>query len=345
MAETLVLCGKVLDSIEELNSGMNEKQWGEYDRTPFVHSLKKAIGELEGIESLVAMLNSSFERGGREGPDTEEYLGEMKALITLLKRNRELEDGKRTNSEDGVPELYSSLEQKVLGMLLKTRHLVERAELAGRKGDAKHYAGRSAHRNVLELLERKETELQKVKESYEQLRNRSFMGVLEEHTSADIEKEMNDLARGLESAGSYISVRIDAQKKQMDALSRGYDEMEQKLRSMEEINSQHMVKASELTLALKKERDYAKKVLLDTEHETLKLRNTYSRELLSLEGEKQRAREDAKEKSAERVSSLERELIEKSAMLKRLEAILHERELQVSSLQNKVKQKAKKKKG
>lgn len=334
MAEIILLCEKVLSAVDRLNTEISAKAWGTYDRTPFMHNLKKAIAGLEEISSVLELMKAEFAREGiPQSADVEAHIHEINAVIMLLKRNREMEESKDEGAgEGGNAELYSSLEQKVLSALLKTRYLAERAGIATRKQDGMPMQGRSAHRNVLELLEKKEDELQDLKGKYEELRRKSYFGTLEENTSSDIENELNALGRSLEAAGSMLGTEIDGQRKQLEELIRGYDTLEHRMRAIEEMNSQHMAKTFELITLLKKERDYAKKIVLDIEHETLQLRNAYSRELLALEDAKVRAREEATEKAGGRVAAMQRELADRNNLLKRFEEMLEDREGKIRAL-------------
>ncbi|MFH1224203.1 MAG: hypothetical protein V1676_00180 [Candidatus Diapherotrites archaeon] len=334
MAEIILLCEKALNAADRLNAEIGAKAWGTYERVPFTHNLKKAISGLEEISSALELMKAEFAREGiPQSADVEAHLHEINSAIMLLKRNREMEDSKgETADAEGNAELYSSLEQKVLSALLKTRYLAERAGIATRKREGSPMRGRSAHRNVLELLEKKEDELQDIRGKYEELRRKSYFGTLEENTSADIEKELNSLGRGLEAAGSMLGTEIEGQRKQLEDLIRGYDILEHRMRAIDEMNGQHMAKTFELITLLKKERDYAKKIVLDIEHETLQLRNAYSRELLALEDAKVRAREEAAEKAGGRVAAMQRELADRNNLLKRFEEMLEDREEKIRAL-------------
>lgn len=342
MPDVTLLCSKIEEGINRLQERISAKEWRRYSRVSFLHNLRSTVEELEGIASMLEMLASEFRRQGiSDSADMDGHLKEINSVIVVLRRNQKMEEERSARGGGqglealaeggGSAELYSSLEQKVLGLLLKTRYLVERVSILSARERSAPVQGRSAHRNVLELLERKEEELQRLKEQYEELRNRSFLG-FGEQTAPDLEHELNEIARRLEAEGALLGAALKQQSAQIENLANAQSELGHKMGVFEEMGARHAAKASELATMLKKERDYAKKIVLDIEHETLQLRNTYSRELLALEETKARAREEIKEKARGRVEQLEHELGENKNLLEQFRKIAHEKEEKIQKL-------------
>ena len=102
------------------------------------------------------------------------------------------------------------------------------------------------------------------------------------------------------------------------------------------MQARHSEKTSELIAMLKKERDYAKKIVLDIEHETLQLRSTYSKELLNLEEEKARAKNDAYDKFREKSVRQDAELNEKKELIGHMREAVEAKEEKIRLLEGKV---------
>ena len=95
-------------------------------------------------------------------------------------------------------------------------------------------------------------------------------------------------------------------------------------------------KSAELTLLLKKERDFAKKLVLDMEAEVLELRNTYSKELLNLEEAKLKARKDAERELMQRIRKLEDELLAKEELLKHFRDLAKSKDAEARELEERI---------
>ncbi|AJF59550.1 MAG: hypothetical protein QT03_C0001G0037 [archaeon GW2011_AR10] len=343
MAESIVLAQKVHEEVEELQSRISGKQWKDYTRNSFIYNLTQTISSLEETAALLEELQLNFEGQALNGPDIGKHSKELGELISLLKRNQKMEESRlqrarergiaELGDETGSKELYSELEQKVLGMLLKTRYALERVDLFLRKKEARPFMESSHKRNILELLEQKEDEFQNLKHRYEELRNKSLVGRLEEGTSSDLEMELQELSRNLERHSTLLEKELDSNRKSVEMLLASQQELDGRIKATEELTSQFMKKALEVILMLKKERDYAKKIVLDIEHETLQLRRTYSKELLDLEHEKENAKTEAFNKFKKSIVEMQKDLEEKTSLLKHLREILSEKEKKIQKLQ------------
>src|SRR3989344_2503792 len=164
---------------------------------------------------------------------------------------------------------------------------------------------------------------------------RSCVGMIGEESAADIEKELNELSAKLSAEDSLLEEGVSSCRKQLEQLSVRQAELSGKTRNIREMQARPSEKTAELVTMLKKERDYAKKIVLDIEHETLQLQNTYSNELLNLEEEKIRAKNDAYEKFKERVGRQDAELNEKKELIRHLREAVEAREHRIRALEMK----------
>ncbi len=345
MTETLLICGKIVDMVDALQNRIDGKDWKDYSRTSFIYNLASTIHELEEIALNLEFVRNEFHhRAYTNAPEISKHMKEINSLIAFLKRNRKLEEDRieramerGTDLEELVqaPDLYSSLEQKVLSLLLKTRYLIERLGVFARKHEGKPIESK-AHRTLLELIDAKEEELQKVKEKYSELKSRSFWGKLEEGNSSDLENDLVELERKLGASNSLVEESLRMHKRQTENLIASQEDLEGRVSELEEIVSQYQRKSSELIASLKKERDYAKKIVLETEHETLKLRNTYSKELLNLEQEKISVREQARGELKGKLAKMKRDLVEKKDLVERFKKMVDDRENKIGKLEGEI---------
>ena len=340
-----MLIEKLEEEIQLLHERVDAKLWSRYTRTSFVYNLTHTIHSLEEIAALIEQIMIEFRNEGLNGyPDAKQHTKELNELIVVLKRNQRMEEetvekqgasvsGLRDGA--GASEQYAALEQKVLSVLLKSRYFAERINMFMKKtrSTPAHTYGKT--RNILELLEQKENELQKLRGRYEEIKNRSLVGMIGEESAADIEKELNELSAKLSAEDSLLEEGVSSFRKQLEQLGVRQAELSGKTRNIREMQARHSEKTAELVAMLKKERDYAKKIVLDIEHETLQLRNTYSNELLNLEEEKIRAKNDAYEKFKERVGRQDAELNEKKELIRHLREAVEAREHRIRALEMK----------
>ena len=336
MAELRQICGKIDNEIADAREAATVRQWANYSRPAFISNLEGVIPRMETIRTLFQSAQNELEKASAaEKPDLRAHLNDMAQLITVLKRNRDMErerlgklksEGVHAIAETvTVPELYSDLEQKALSMLLKCTYATERLRVFGRKGEPGIQA-KGAQRNILDLLEKKENELESLRQRYEENRRNTFLGLAEKESSIENENELNEITRKLEVKTGLLKKQFEGAKEALTLAGKKVSELEERLAGVEELESQAMGKTFELMTMLKKERDYAKKMLIEIEHETIQLRNTYSRELLGLQEEKITLKNSIEERFMREISEMRRELSEKSKTISHLQEMVSNRE-------------------
>lgn len=337
----------IADKIEQEIAGLREKvgatQWARLSRRGFVFNLTNILPGMEELYSLFQVARIEMTKGGDlSAPEISEHLAELNKLVTILKRNREMEEsrigkmmtqGIQAIAETvTVPELYSELEQKTLAMLLKSSYLVERIRIFGRKKEPLLQA-KAGQRNVLDLLAKREEEVAALRRKYEETRKNTFMGLVEKETSAEIERELNEVSRGIESKTALMRKAFDAAKMFNEQFQRQQVELEQRVLAVEELQGQMTAKTFEVITMLKKERDYAKKMLIEIEQETIQLRNTYSKELLGLQEEKLHLRNTIEERHHKETAELRAELKHRNDTLKHFQEGAASRDKKIAELE------------
>lgn len=338
MAEFAGLNDEAQKRAGELTELVRQKAWSEHSRQGIVAVLEQSLEKLEALKSLLEKIQKGL--GAEEGAGIKEHLLEMEKQLAVLKRNLEFERSKKSSQDDllkqGEPkEQYAALEQIVQALLLRTRYILERVQLRANKQLLLPGQEKSTARNLIDLLERKESEIQELKQKYSDARKRALTGVSELADSATVEQEMNMLARKLEVQQNDLEKAYFESRKSMEAMQRSNMVLRKEVMSLQQLFANYFSKNFELITLLKKERDFAKKIVMDIEHETLQLRSAYSRELLSLEEAKVAAKREAEERFLGRLKKLERECEQKQQLTGQLQGMLQDREKKLSEIEEK----------
>lgn len=343
MPELVEIADKIEQEVSTLREKAGSTQWGRLSRRGFIFSVSNMLPGLEELYSLFQLARMEMSKeGDPAAPEASEHLTGLNRLITTLKRNVEMEQSRvekmKTQGIEAiaetvtVPELYSELEQKTLAMLLKSSYFVERMRIFGRKKEPLMET-RGAQRNVLDLLAKREEEVAALRKKYDETRKNTFMGLLEKGTSAEIEGELNEVSRSIESKTALLRKAFDAAKMFNEQFQRQQAELEQRVLSVEDLQSQMTAKTFEALTMLKKERDYAKRMLIEIEQETIALRNTYSKELLGLQEEKLRLKNTIEEKHNRETSELRAELRHKNETIRHFQESISAKEKKNSDLE------------
>jgi len=343
-AEKLV--AEIGEKINSLQTGISRQPWRNASRTVFVNALDKSVEQLDELHKLFSETVEELEKDPKEGkPDLKPFLKETEKLLDVLEKNLRFEKQKKKAKaktvnvleKEETPELYADLEQRILGLLLKARYSLERMTIFLQKQGLTPLTEKSSAKQVMTILERKEDELQDLREKYEDIRKKSYLGYLEEETVADLEQEMNDLGKKMALTADELGKSIAFHKSQIEYIENSYAELKQKLDNLEEIFFAYSEKAEELIKDLKKERDYAKKVVLDVEHETLQLRNTYTRELLSLQENRLASKKEAEKHFLAELKKLRSQLEEQTDLVKHFRKIAEDKLKKEHEMEEKVK--------
>jgi hypothetical protein len=345
MARSERIVFEIGEKIDELQKGISGQPWRNASRIVFATALEKSVSGLEELRQLFAEAVEEMNKDPKEGkPELKPFLKELEKLLEVLEKNQQFERQKKAKGsvvneleKEETPELYADLEQRILGLLLKARYSLERMTIFMRRQGLRPLTEKSSASQVMRVLERKEDELQELREKYEDVRKKSYLGYLEEESIADQEQELGELSRSMALGAEELEKTISFHKSQVEYIENSYAELKQKVSSLEENFLAYTEKSEELIKNLKKERDYAKKIVLDVEHETLQLRNTYTRELLSLEETKLAAKKEAEKKFETENRRLRNELSEQADLLKHFRKIAEDRLKKEHELEEKVK--------
>ncbi|MEM4364150.1 MAG: hypothetical protein QXS90_02630 [Candidatus Diapherotrites archaeon] len=341
----VMVLARTLDGLEakvnEIRLEVTKRHWSELSRPGFIFLLSNVVPLLDELFSLFQVVLLELEKSKESFPELKAHCDDLSKLVVLLKRNKELEEkrqekvkAKEISFVEDLPsqDLYSDLEQKTLSFLLKSSYMIDRLRIIVRKRDPANKIG-VVQKNVLSVLEQREKELEDLRKKYEEIRKSAFFGVVHNDSSVEIENSLNELLRKSETEVALVKKSFESAKSSFESLEKSLVELSSRLSQVEEFQNQVVSKTFELIAMLKKERDYAKRLLMDVEQETLQLRNLYSKELLGLQEEKLNYKNSIEQKFVEEIRQLKRELKERNELVKQLQDAASLREQKIVELE------------
>ncbi len=335
------LLEKAINEVNALHYRLRDRNWAEFALYSFINELEESIHSLKDIQKTLTELERKLPKHAREEINFKPLLKDFERLGEFLKRNLQLERKKETRIQEvhfrekaEKPELYAALQQKMLSILVRARFLLERVAIALKK---EHYEEKlekgSAEKNLMSLLAAKEEELQELRKKYDEIKKKTFLGVIRDEVSADLEKDLLDLDRKMTTEKKEIESLWDHYRIKFTSLQQEFLNLRERLQLLSGTFEDYVDKTGELIALLKKERDYAKKTVLEMENDILRLRNKYSIELLGLEESKAAERKKAEEKLGKHVRKLEKDIESKDKIIEHLKEIIKQREKEIASLE------------
>lgn len=328
---------ELVKSVDSLHDLIAAENWKEINRQGFIFGLETYTKKFKELYYEFAEVDKEL-RGLLEKnvPNLSQFLSELQREITVFESNLKMERSTKfrenlINEREPmeVPELYFSIQHKMLNLTLKARYSVERVRtfLHTRKT---HYSKRgAAAKNLLELLNQREEEIAELKGRHHELRRKSFLGFVQEKNVAETEAELSKMDKDLNAAVLEVSGALKTHFSQISYLEGSFAQLKEKISMIEGRQENFSRKALEVIKELKKERDYAKTVAIDVENGTLKLRGEYTKKILSMEDEKQAIKEKASESYARELKALRAELGERAREIKKLHLLVEKQEEEI----------------
>ena len=337
--EIVLIIGQAVD---RCHAHVSHQSWQSLSRTAFVSTIEKTIPL---IHQLVGHLESAqrhwIDQGLAETDELGAAVAEFQKLEALLQKNLELETAKRNVDSaankfdsDGRPELYAAVEQKLLSALLKMRFLLERLTITAKKAGIGAVDSRPTAHNALTLLREKEGELQSLRFKYEHLRQNAYSGSGDPDATSDLVAETVVLERDLAQQAAELLHAQQALASQLAPVI----EQANRLGALVDhhATSAQNLAASHRTLFTKlaKERDFARRILLDIEHESLKIRNQYSHELLHLHETRADHQKKVEEQFGRETAELRRSLQKQNEVIGHLKTMADANENRARAFEN-----------
>jgi hypothetical protein len=305
----------LIHEINTLYETVSKEKWVELNKTGFIFELERNTKKLKELFKEFSDINRELgmllEKNTPDISDFIEFLGKQ---ITVFEANLKMEKTTKwrenminEHEPTKIPDLYSSIQEKLLAIILKSRYSAEKIS-AFLNVKKTHFSKKgSTAKNLLEILEKKETELEELKARHSELRRRSFLGFVEEKNIAEIEREVNEIDKQLATQVAEMKNALKIHLAQIEYLEGSFAQMREKAQTMEEIQYNFSKKSLDLIKEMKKERDYAKKIALDIEQETMKVRSEYTNQIIGMENTKHEMKEKIKEHYEKEIKELKEE--------------------------------------
>lgn len=333
--------GTILD-INALHDAVVRTNWASINREGFVFELESNTGRLKSLYLKLEEINREVKMLlEKNAPSIDTLNTELAREITVLESNLAMEKKKKLRTElvneletAEVPELYSSLQQKILSLSLKARYNIDKVRnfLIARKTPFVKKGSTAKH--LLEALTQKEAELSEEKQKLIELKRKVFLGA-EEKSVAEIETELHEMDKKLSEMVSETKKSLKTHLAQINYVEGSFIQLKNRVEEVEGIHSDYTKKTVLLVQELKKERDFAKTLALEVEQETLNKRSEYTKQLLELEEKKSAIEDRMREKYEKEIASLKRQFEEKNAALKHAHKLVEKLENEIKGLKGK----------
>ncbi len=305
---------KIEKEIEDLHSKVSRENWFEFNKLQFLRNAKISSDNLQEIRQMIEKLGETldFEIGAPEGKD---IITNIKKMENVLLNNLHLESGK--TGEEAIGELYSDLQNKILLILLQAKHYLEKTKIH------KH-TKEPAEKNskiLVDTLQKKTSELEDLKSKYENLRRKSYFGIIPEETYIDLGSQIEEARVSIESSLEAYKKENEISKKELKEFLKSLEEKEVEFGKVHNHLREYLKIAGEYIKNLKKEKDFAQKTVIELESESSGIRSKYLDSILGIEKEKHLHRQDVEQKTEEKYSKIAEENRELRELTNRLREI------------------------
>ena len=337
---------KTIKDIENLHSLASKTHWDELNREGFVFELDRGTKRLKEIYSDLMDLNKEMTMMlEKNTPNISDTLMEIKRELIILESNIKMEKTKKlrealVNESERieVPELYSSLQQKILRLTLKSRYSAEKIKgfLIAKK--IPFVQKGSTARNLLELLQKKEDEISELRTKHYDMKRSGFFNS-EEKSLAEIEHELYESDKKLALALEDTKKSLKTHLAQIEYVEGSFATLKKKVDSIESNQESFTKNATTIIKELKKDRDYARTSALEIEQDNMKNRSELTNKMLQIEKEKDELKDKARRKYTLDMENIKKELAEKSVIVINMVKLIEEQEKEISRLKKKVQEK------
>jgi len=335
---------KTITDIENLHSLVSKTHWNELNREGFVFELERATKRLKEIYSELMEMNREMTLMlEKNTPDINEVLVEIKRELIILESNVQMEKSKKLKEalvneteKIEIPELYSSLQQKILRLTLKARYSVEKVKgfLVIRK--VPFVQKGSTARNLLELLQKKEDEISDLKIQHNELKRKGFFKN-DNKSLAEIEHELFESDKQLALALEDTKKSLKTHFAQIEYVEGSFSSLKKRVEAIDSLQEKFTKNAIELIKELKKDRDFARTSALEIEQENIRNRGDLTSKMIDIEKEKSELKDKARMKYFQDMEQIKKEMAEKSQVIANMAKLVEEQEKEISILKKKVK--------
>lgn len=331
---------KVETAIKDINSlhdAVARANWAQMNRDSFAFELEANTKRLKDIYAELNAINKEMRLLlEKNTPTLDALLVELAHELTVLEANVSMEKKKKMREEIvnereplEVPELYSSLQQRILTLSLKSRYNIDRVRnfLLARK--TPFVKKGTTAKNLLDVLEVKEGELADLKQKNVELKRKAFFGDANEKSAAEMEEILHEADKKLAESVGEAKKSLKSHFAQINYVEGSFVQLKNRVEEVENTHSAFAKNAIEALRELKKERDFAKTLALEIEQETLHKRSEYTKQLMELEEKKQAIEERYREKYEKELAATKKHLLDKENEIKHLQKLVEKLEKEV----------------
>jgi hypothetical protein len=336
-----------IQKIDSLHDSINLKNWGELKREGFVFELENSTKKLKEIFDLMKQTNKeTMMLLEKNTPKIDEFLEVLEKNIIILESNIKMERTKRIRVElineteqVDVPELYRALQQNVLDLCLKSRYEIEKLNkfLIARK--TPFIKKGNTAKALLEILQKREEEIDTIKKKNLELKRNSFFKA-DEVTIIELEEELNNKEKQLEMNVKETRNALKTHLAQINYVEGSFSNLEKKISLIENNHENFVKKTMDLVRGLKKERDYARKIVLELEEETIKIRQDQTQQIMTMNEQRDSLKENIRNKYINEIKKLKKENENKQSGLDNLQRLVEMQENEIrrlkKALENKI---------
>ncbi len=338
---------KVEDLIIQINTlynSVSKADWRKINQEGFVFELERNTKKLKNLHLDLEELNRELKMLIETNtPTFDQLLVELSREMSIIESNLSMEKTKRLRENEvnllesrEVPELYYSIQQKILTIVLRSRNSIEKVKTFLLTKDTSPIKKGTTARALMEMLQKQEDELKKAKEQNFDLKRKTFFGTGEEVNAAEVEKELHETDKNLSESISETKKSLKTHLAQLNYVEGSFIQLKNEVEKVEQQHSTFTKKSLELIKDLKKERDFARKIALEVESETITIRNSYTHQLLDFEKRKTELEEKIKQKYINEIGSKKKEIEEKSMAIVNLTKLIEEQEKEIKILKQKI---------
>ncbi|HNV01164.1 MAG TPA: hypothetical protein PKK60_01920 [archaeon] len=338
---------RVENTINEINNthdSLNRVIWKKLNQEGFVFELERSAKKIKNLLLDIEELNRELKLlMEKNTPPLDALIIEINKQLGIIETNLSLEKSKKFKESTiefleskEVPELYDSIQQKIIVLILRSRNEVEKVKtFLLVKEDAPIRKGSTA-KALVEILQKQENELRVAKEQNLELKRKNFFGSKEEISTADIEKELHETDKHLSESINETKKALKNHLSQLNYVEGSFIQLKNEVEKIEEQHSSFTKKSLELIKDLKKERDFARKIALEVEQETITIRNSYTHQLLDFEKRKNEIEEKIKQKYQKETQNVKNEIEEKRLSIVNLMKLVEEQEREIKILKQRL---------
>ncbi|MDD4250907.1 MAG: hypothetical protein PHX27_01800 [Candidatus ainarchaeum sp.] len=337
-----------IQKINSLHDSINISNWGELRREGFVFELEQSTQKMKEILDLLKQVNKeTILLLEKNTPDINDFLEKFEKNIIVFESNIKMERTKRMrvelineNEMMDVPELYRTLQNKILELSLQARYEIEKINKFLIIKKTPFLQKGSTAKSLLEILQKREGEIEDIRKKNFELKRQSFFKA-NEVSVAEIEEELHEKDKLLDEAVKEAKKSLKTHLAQINYVQGSFLTIEKKVSLIDTIHSDFVKKTINLIKELKKERDYARKIAIEIEEDTLRIRQEQTRQIMQISEEKNDIKEKIENKYLNNIKKLRQENDDKHLALTNMQKLIESQEKEIKILKETINQKIK----